>query len=191
MNGQNLNSRLIGGVMLLLGLLWVTDGAAALYCVVDFGGKRCRYPDLVSCQRAAGEKGSCVLNVETLVAPTGGSPYCLVESWRTECVYQDRASCERLAVHRRTTCIANPNLIAPPGPLEGPTHLRNDFSADAPAAADPSAQAPATGIQTPPAWPDRGRFQTPASPPGAYDPGAANGSGYLPSPGYRPQPGFR
>jgi len=57
--------------LLLLSLFLATEAMAALYCVVDFGGKRCRYPDLPSCQQAAGKKGSCILNQQQIVAPVG------------------------------------------------------------------------------------------------------------------------
>lgn len=107
-----MSQRLIGMVgVCLCGLLcWSGLAAASLFCVVDFAGKRCNYPDLDACRQAAGRQGGCVLNEGALVKPVGGAPVCLVESWRTECIYSDRVSCEQRAMATRTVCVDNPNL---------------------------------------------------------------------------------
>ncbi len=164
---------------LLLSLFWLTEGWTAVYCVVDFGGKRCRYPDLVSCQKAAGKKGSCVLNQERIAAPVGGSPFCLVENWRTTCIYRDLASCEKKAVHHRTSCIPNPNLTAP---AITPTPGR-DQGEDPPGDGNPweklAPNRPATEAKQP-------FGETPVP-----HPGFGGGSDYLPSPDYKPRPGYR
>ncbi|MBF0614478.1 MAG: hypothetical protein G8237_05915 [Magnetococcales bacterium] len=97
----------------LLIWLWGSGTAnAGLFCVVDFAGKRCDYPDIESCRRAAGRQGGCVLNEGALLKPVGGAPFCLVESWRTECIYMDRPSCELRAAHTRTVCVEHPNRTA-------------------------------------------------------------------------------
>lgn len=115
-------------ILPLLILLIAVDSEAALYCVVDFSGKRCQYTNLEVCQKAAGKQGSCFLNREEMLTPTGGAPYCLVESWRTECVYRDFVSCKQIAKPRRATCIANPNLTIAPvvnadNPIENEGYL--------------------------------------------------------------------
>ncbi|MBF0368497.1 MAG: hypothetical protein HQL52_03475 [Magnetococcales bacterium] len=94
-----------------------------LYCLMDFGGKQCHWPDLASCQKMAGESGSCFLNQEEMIAPTGGSPWCVVESWRTECIYQVPDNCETQARIRKATCIKNPNYGTSwqPAPTSGET----------------------------------------------------------------------
>jgi hypothetical protein len=89
---------------------WSYEASASLYCVVDFSGQRCNYPDLVSCKKAAGDQGDCILNRKGMIAPVGGAPFCLVEKWKTECVYQNLASCKRQAAPRKASCISNPNL---------------------------------------------------------------------------------
>ena len=106
--------RLLSFILVVLAFFVVTSGNAALYCVVDFGGKRCQFTDLASCQKAAGTQGNCFLNQEGMQAPVGGSPFCLVESWHTDCVYRDMNSCALVAAPRQATCIANPNLTAYP-----------------------------------------------------------------------------
>ncbi|MBF0340742.1 MAG: hypothetical protein HQL95_07225 [Magnetococcales bacterium] len=117
--------------VLILAFLLLPDAQAALFCVTDFGGRRCTYPDLDACRRAAGQQGGCDLNTEELVKPTGAAPFCLVESWRTECNYMDRLSCEKRAAMIRTVCIVNPNApgveanpLAPPqGYMPSPNYL--------------------------------------------------------------------
>lgn len=111
-------SRYVWSVRILLLLLTLTpfEGEAALYCVADFSGERCLFSDRASCQKAAGEQGSCFLNRKQLRAPTGGSPFCLVESWHTECIYRDMPSCALIAAPRQASCIANPNLTGDPVP---------------------------------------------------------------------------
>lgn len=99
---------------LLLILFVAASGEAALYCVTDFGGERCHFTTLESCQRAAGAQGGCFLNREEVLAPTGGAPFCLVESWHTKCVYRDLASCTVVAKPRKASCITNPNLTTTP-----------------------------------------------------------------------------
>ncbi|MBF0272739.1 MAG: hypothetical protein HQL98_11835 [Magnetococcales bacterium] len=99
----------IGWVGVLGCLLWVGEGWAGLFCVTDFAGRRCSYPDVESCRRAAGRQGGCELNVAEMVKPIGGAPFCLVESWRTHCIYPDRVSCEQQAAVTRTVCVAHPN----------------------------------------------------------------------------------
>ena len=104
--------RLLSSMLVLLAFFVVIRGDAALYCVMDFGGKRCQFTDLASCQKAAGTQGNCFLNQEGMQVPTGGSPFCLVESWHTDCIYRDLDSCTLVASPRHATCIANPNLTA-------------------------------------------------------------------------------
>ncbi|MBF0448038.1 MAG: hypothetical protein HQL67_07560 [Magnetococcales bacterium] len=99
--------------ILLVLFMGMGEACADLYCVVDFSGQRCIYPDLASCKGAVGESGgSCILNRSEMIAPVGGAAFCLVEQWKTECLYRDRASCERLGAARGAICIANPNLAA-------------------------------------------------------------------------------
>lgn len=117
--------------LLLLFLLVAVSGEAALYCVVDFGGKRCQFTNLESCQKAAGEQGSCFLNREEMLAPTGGAPFCLVESWHTECVYRILANCNLVAKSRQATCITNPNLtVTPVGVKEKATQSTDTQNTD-------------------------------------------------------------
>ena len=151
----------------LLLLFWVNEASASLYCVVDFSGRRCRYPDLASCREAAGSQGECELNQGKMIAPVGGAPFCLVEKWKTECLYRDLSSCERQATPRRATCIANPNQG---GQGSRPSH--------------PSMpEAGWGGGQTSqPQW-----GQDPQQPWGSEP----KGGRYLPSPGYNPRPGSR
>lgn len=108
------NSWLVRTSLMLWTLLVPAYGETALYCVVDFGGKRCQFSDLTSCQKAAGKHGNCFLNREVMLAPHGGSPFCLVESWHTACVYRSLASCNVVAKPRQAICIPNPNLTAAP-----------------------------------------------------------------------------
>ena len=124
-----------GAALLVLAtLLWAGNGSTALYCVVDFGGERCRYHNLETCRQAAGEKGSCVLNRSEIIAPTGGAPFCLVENWRTACIYKSRDGCEKQAAPRHATCLENPNLGArhTPDPATG-----NEQPAPTPSNANP------------------------------------------------------
>ena len=98
---------------LLIGLVFYTVPAlllAAPFCVVDFAGERCWYPDYDACVRAAGEKGSCVVNQAEMVAPVGGASYCIVESWNTQCIYSTIESCQVEASRRHAVCIPNPGL---------------------------------------------------------------------------------
>ncbi|MBF0414279.1 MAG: hypothetical protein HQL78_10275 [Magnetococcales bacterium] len=98
------------GLYLGVGLLWSGEAGAALYCAVDWNGRRCQFVDLASCQQAVGAQGSCVLNREELMAPKGGAPFCLAEPRQTECLYNDQEACEKVAAPRKATCIANPNV---------------------------------------------------------------------------------
>lgn len=96
---------------LLLGLAMSpgVTSAEGLFCVMDFAGKRCWYSDIVSCQQAAGDTGTCSINEGAMIPPSGGSPFCIVESWKTSCIYQDQTDCQKQASARRAVCIANPN----------------------------------------------------------------------------------
>ncbi|MBF0158385.1 MAG: hypothetical protein HQL58_02570 [Magnetococcales bacterium] len=94
-------------LLLLCGIIG-TEGNTAPFCVVDFAGERCWYADYDSCVRAAGSQGSCTVNRNEMIAPSGGADYCLVESWKTDCVYRTAAQCDREAQRRHATCIANP-----------------------------------------------------------------------------------
>lgn len=98
------------GLCLGVGALWSGEVGAALYCAVDWNGRRCQFIDLLSCQQAVGTQGSCVLNREELMAPKGGASFCLVETRQTECIYNDMEACEKVALPRKATCIANPNM---------------------------------------------------------------------------------
>jgi hypothetical protein len=148
-------------------LLWSNEASAALYCVVDFSGRRCIYPDLISCKKAAGSRGSCELNRDQLVAPSGGAPFCLVEKWQTECNYQTIASCERQAKPRKATCINNPNL-------------------------SPRSSAPAYNPNNRWATPPDNRWSTPPNSQNQWQqPGQQQERRYLPHPGYDPSPGSR
>ncbi|MBF0124270.1 MAG: hypothetical protein HQL60_02900 [Magnetococcales bacterium] len=94
-------------LLLLLLVVGLSSGAAAApFCVVDFAGERCWYADYDSCMRAAGNQGSCSVNRNEMVAPSGGAAYCLVESWKTDCIYRTLAQCDAEARRRRATCIA-------------------------------------------------------------------------------------
>ncbi|MBF0383362.1 MAG: hypothetical protein HQL69_20275 [Magnetococcales bacterium] len=146
-------------------LFWSNEASAALYCVVDFNGRRCNYIDLPSCQKAAGSRGECVLNRETMTAPTGGSPFCLVEKWRTECNYHSRASCEKQARPRKASCISNPNLA------KGGFQQQNRGWERPPAADNPKDNGKKWGQQP---------WNTPTKK-----------DRYLPSPSYNPRPGYR
>ncbi|MBF0357971.1 MAG: DUF3551 domain-containing protein [Magnetococcales bacterium] len=145
-------------------LLCSNEALAALYCVVDFSGRRCIYPDLISCKRAAGGSGSCELNREQLVAPSGGAPFCLVERWQTECNYQTLASCEQQAKPRKATCINNPNL-------------------------SPSSYTPAQNPNN--RWSTPQKNSTNQNNWQQSWPGQQQERRYLPHPGYDPSPGSR
>ncbi|MBF0194626.1 MAG: hypothetical protein HQL71_08705 [Magnetococcales bacterium] len=146
-------------------LLWSNEAGAALYCVVDFNGRRCNYSDLPSCKQAAGSRGDCVLNRDTMIAPQGGSPYCLVENWRTQCNYHSQASCEIQAKPRKATCIPNPNLAV------GTFQQQNREWNTQPASKKPKNQ--------PPQWGQKPWNNQPKK------------DHYLPSPSYNPRPGYR
>ncbi|MBF0444788.1 MAG: hypothetical protein HQL68_04310 [Magnetococcales bacterium] len=146
-------------------LIWSNEAAAALYCVVDFNGKRCNYQDLASCKKAAGSRGDCVLNRETMIAPKGGSPYCMVENWRTQCNYHTLASCEKQAIPRKATCISNPNLAT------GGFQQQDKGWNSQPATKNPNDQSQQWGRNP---WNDSPKKDR-----------------YLPSPGYNPRPGSR
>ncbi|MBF0426317.1 MAG: hypothetical protein HQL66_10930 [Magnetococcales bacterium] len=99
------------GALLGVGLTLVlaTPVLAGPFCVVDFAGRRCWFQDAESCRRAAGARGSCVVNIAEIVAPVGAARYCVVESWQTQCIYRDEGSCRQAAERRRGECIVNPN----------------------------------------------------------------------------------
>ena len=153
-------------ILTIFALLFaINEASASLYCVVDLSGRRCNYPDLVSCKQAAGEQGECVLNRQGMIAPVGGAPFCLVENWKTECVYRDRPSCQRQAAPRKAACIANPNLSN----------------------SQPSIPQPKTGSN----WgssQQQQKWNQQQTNPWEQKP---SGGDYLPSPGYNPRPGSR
>ncbi len=168
---------LLRGILLFTALIfWSGEASASLYCVIDFNGKRCHYPDVESCRKAAGPRGQCVLNRGKMIAPTGGAPYCLVEKWKTECIYHSRAGCDRQAVPRQASCIANPNLAASPkfDSLSQPGQNRGGGQSQWDRVNDQQ-------------W-DRQQQQWNQQQKWG---GESSGGRYLPSPGYDPRPGAR